>query len=131
MEHRLRLPPERRCDLLAVLADERPMLPLLRQLRESGFRVDVACDLGSAQKVFFAAGGHDCIVIGPDVAPGIADAVVGSLRDVDPLLPAVTFGRVLTRAVKSCRTTSVHFHPGSRAGHGALLRFLHGLPDKR
>src|SRR5262249_54297301 len=34
---RLRLPPERRFDLLALLADERPMQALLRQLRESGF----------------------------------------------------------------------------------------------
>jgi hypothetical protein len=126
----LRLPPEKRCDLLALLADERPMQALLRSLREGGFHIDVACDLGSARQVFFAAGGHDCIVIGPDVAPGIADAVVGSLREVDPELPAVTYGRELGKT-KQARTATLHLHPGSRAGAGALLRFLHELPEKR
>lgn len=106
------------------------MQALLRSLREGGFHIDVACDLGSARQVFFAAGGHDCIVIGPDVAPGIADAVVGSLREVDPDLPAVTYGRELGKT-KQARTATLHLHPGSRAGAGALLRFLHELPEKR
>lgn len=110
------------------------MQALLRSLREAGFHIDVACDLGSARQVFFAAGGHDCIVIGPDVAPGIADAVVSSLREVDAALPAVTYGRELGREAgkaKQARTTTLHLHPGSRAGTGALLRFLHELPEKR
>jgi len=93
----LRLPPERRLDLLAVLADERPMQALLEQLREAGFGVDVARDLAAARQVFFGAGGHDCVLVGPDVAPGIAGAVVDSLRTVDPELPAVTFGPALAR----------------------------------
>jgi hypothetical protein len=125
----LRLPPERRFDLLAVLADERPMQALLRQLRESGFGIDVASDLAAARQVFFSAGGHHGVLIGPDVAPGIAGAVVVSLREVDPALPAVTFGPALGADAPRSRTAQLVFHPSSRAGLGALLRFLRELPE--
>jgi hypothetical protein len=127
--HTLRLPPERRLELLAVLADERPMQVLLAELRAGGFGVDVAHDLAGARQLFFGAGGHDCLLIGPDVSPGVANAVVASLREVDPELPAVTFGPVLPRAAGR-RTAAVKLHPSSRAGVGALLRCLRDLPER-
>jgi hypothetical protein len=130
MHEHLRLPPERRLDLLAVLGDERPMQTLLLQLRAHGFGVDVARDLATARSLFFGAGGHHCLVVGPDVPPGIAGAIVESLRDVDAELPAVTFGPALARVAANSRTTAVGFHPGSRAGAVALLRFLRGLPER-
>ena len=126
----MRLPPERRFDLLAVLADERPMRSLLQQLRRAGFGVDVARDLEGARQLFFGAGGHHCVLLGPDVAPGVAVAVVDSLRVVDTELPAVTFGPALQRLAQASRTTALSFHPSSRAGLGALLRFLRELPER-
>jgi hypothetical protein len=126
----LRLPPERRLDLLAVLADDRPMQTLLGQLRAHGFGVDIARDLGSARSLFFGSGGHHCLVVGPDVAPGLAGAIVESLREVDPELPMLTFATAPGRTVANSRTTAVGFHPGSRAGAVALLRFLRGLPER-
>ena len=126
----MRLPPDRRLDLLAVLADERPMKGLLGQLQQSGFVVDVARDLPAARTVFVASGGHLCVLVGPDVAPGLADAIVDSLREVDPELPAVRFGPRHQRDEAEPKTASLSFHPSSRAGMGAFLRFLRNLPER-
>lgn len=126
----MRLPPDRRLDLLAVLGDTRPMQSLLGQLSDHGFAVDTANDLAAAQKAFFGSGGHHCLVVGPDVAPGLAGAIVSSLREVDPELPALTYGPDLPDKAQESRTTSVSFHPGSRAGAVALIRFLRGLPER-
>lgn len=116
--------------MLAVLGDNRPMQALIGHLQESGFGVDIAHDLAAARSMFFGSGGHHFIMVGPDVAPGLAGAIVHSLREVDPELPAITFGPSLERVATPSRTTAVGFHPGSRAGKGALLRFLRELPER-
>lgn len=105
------------------------MQSLLGHLQRNGFTVDVARDLAAARRMFFGSGGHRFVLVGPDVAPGLAGAIVHSLRAVDPELPAITFGPAVDRGTPSTRTTTVGFHPGSRAGAGALLRFLHDLPE--
>ena len=124
------LPPERRFDLLAVLGDERPMQSLLSTLSEQGFTIDVAKDAKSARDVFFSSGGHHCVVFGPDVTPGVAHAIARSLREVDPALPALSFGPKVEAEGQESRTESLRLHPGSRAGQGALLRFLRELPER-
>ena len=106
------------------------MQSLLSQLEDHGFAIDIARDLAAAQRAFFGSGGHHCIVVGPDVAPGLAGAVVDSLREVDPELAALTYGPELVRDDAKSRTTAVGFHPGSRAGAVALIRFLRGLPER-
>jgi len=106
------------------------MQAMIEQLRAAGFGVDTARSLAAARQVFFGAGGHDCLLVAPDVAPGIAGAVVGSLREVDPGLPAVSFGPPLPRDTALARTAALGFHPSSRAGVGALLRFLRELPER-
>ena len=126
----MRLPPDRRLDLLALLGDERPMQALIAGLRTAGFSVDTATSLGDAHKAFFGCGGHHCLMIGPDVPVVTASSVLGSLREVDPDLPAVTFGREVQCAVAPSRTSRLGFHPGSRAGIGALLRFLRTMPER-
>ncbi len=104
------------------------MQALLRQLHEEGIAVDVAHSLADARQLFFGAGGHDCIVVAPDVRPGLASQVLQCLRMVDPELPTATFGPDLRRAEAPTRTAMLAaFHPSSRAGQGALLRFLRGL----
>jgi hypothetical protein len=121
-------PSDRRLDVLTLLGDPLPMQGLLRQLADAGIGVDVAKGLAEARQLFFGAGGHDCLVVGPDVRPALASKVLQSLRLVDPDLPTATFGPDLNREKAPTRTAMLAaFHPGSRAGAGALLRFLRGL----
>ena len=115
-------------EILALLGDPRPMQALLNNLRKANIAVDVATSLKDARRVFFGAGGHDCLVLAPDVGPGLARKVMGSLRAVDPELAAATFGPGYRGNDNRSRTAVLAgFHPSSRAGTGALLRFLAGL----
>lgn len=111
-------------DLLALVGDANSMDTLVGELRRGGYRVDLARNLGEARTAFLAAGGHDCVLVAPDVAPGTALAVLMSLRIVDPRLRAATFGPRLPREGHRPHARRLSFHPGSRAGLGALLRFL-------
>jgi hypothetical protein len=121
-------PIERQPGVLALLADPTPMQALLGHLRALQIQVDVARELRDACRLFFGAGGHDCLVIAPDVPPGLAARVAASLRTVDPELATATFGPDLRRPQAPARTAVLTaFHPSSRAGQGALLRFLRGL----
>lgn len=104
------------------------MQPLVLQLRSQGICVDIAHDLASARCLFFGAGGHDCLVVAHDVQPGLAQRVLRSLRTVDPQLPTATFGPDLRHKASPVRSAMLAgFHPSSRAGVGALLRFLRKL----
>jgi len=124
----LSTPTERPIGVLTLFDDPAPIQPLLQELRSQGICVDVARDLGDARALFFGAGGHDCLVVAHDVRPGLATRVLQSLRTVDPDLPMATFGPDLRRGESSTRTAMLAgFHPGSRAGAGALLRFLRAI----
>jgi hypothetical protein len=127
----VRLPPASRLDLLALCINAQPLQPMMDQLAGLGIQVDVAHSAQDAMQSFFHSGGHQCLVLGPDVAPGVAAHVVRALRAVDPELPTVDFGPNAAAnqpASRSCRLGA--FHPSSRAGVGALLRFLHNLPER-
>jgi hypothetical protein len=119
---------ERQPAVLALLNDRRPMQSLLQQLQGLGHQVDTADDLAGCRAAFFGSGGHDCLVVGPDVAPGLTQQVLRSLRAIDPALALATFAPrpAATRALAPAATLG-QFHPGSRAGAGALLRFLKAL----
>lgn len=104
------------------------MQVLLQHLHSLGMEVDVANDLAAARTLFFGAGGHDCLVVAPDVQPGLARRVLHSLRTVDPLLASATFGPELDCAGAPARSARLAgYHPSSRAGTGALLRFLNAV----
>ncbi|MFK7741624.1 MAG: hypothetical protein AB8H80_14995 [Planctomycetota bacterium] len=120
-------PEDHRVGVLALCGDPKPMHTLLDHLRQLGYSVDTAGDLQDARTSFFGAGGHDCLVVGPDVQPGLAQRVVSSLKRVDPHIAVATFGPTvgLRAPLRSARLASLH--PSSRAGQGALLRFLRGL----
>lgn len=121
--------PDDRClGVLLLLADPTPMRDLQRLLHAEGLRVDAVLDLAAARTAFFGAGGHDCLVVGPGVRPGLANRVVASLRTVDPGLALASFGPRLGSPPATRRTAMLaSYHPGSRAGQGALLRFLRTL----
>lgn len=118
---------ERNYGVLLLMGDPKPMGALLATLRDEGVQVDTASDLAAARATFFGAGGHDCLVVGPDVRPGLAQKVASSLGTIDPSLAMVTFGPELQDARTSRTARLGGFHPGSRAGQGALLRFLRTL----
>jgi len=123
---------DRPLGVLALLDDPAPMQSLVLRLRSQGFLVDVAHDLAAARTLFFGAGGHDCLVVGPDVRPSLAVRVLRALRSVDPELPTATFGPDLQIARTPIRDAMLRaFHPGSRAGEGALLRFLQKLSPRQ
>ncbi len=114
--------------MLLLLDDPGPIQPLLQHLQRLGMRVDVAADVASARALFFGSGGHDCLVVGPDVPPGVAARVARSLRSLDPDLPMATFGPALGGASRPARDAVLAgFHPSSRAGTGALVRFLRAV----
>lgn len=125
------MPPDRRLDVLALCRNRRVLHGMLEQLRQGGFGVDVARTVAEARTAFFGAGGHHCLVVAPDVAPGIAGQVVHTLRAVDRDLPTATFGPRLDSGRTPSRMAMLSaFHPSSRAGVGALLRFLRELPER-
>lgn len=118
-------PNDRQPGVLLLLADPAPMQPLRDHLQLLGMHVDAVADLAGARSAFFGAGGHDCLVLGPGVRPGLVRQVIASLRAVDPALPMATFGPRLPEPEPSGRHARLAaFHPGSRAGAGALVRFL-------
>ncbi|MCB9877057.1 MAG: hypothetical protein H6835_05580 [Planctomycetes bacterium] len=126
----MRLPDDvpQQLGVLALCGDPQPMHALLVHLRQAGLQVDAVRNLADARSTFFGAGGHDCLVIGPDVAPGLASRVAASLASVDPALALATFGPKLGDSRAAARTARLGaFHPSSRAGQGALLRFLRSL----
>jgi len=103
------------------------MQSLLSALRSEGLSVDSVQDLSAARASFFSSGGHDCLVIGPDVRPALVQQVIRALGDIDPELAVATFGPDVNGrpAIRTARLRG--FHPSSRAGQGALLRFLRSL----
>ena len=103
------------------------MQALLATLRVEGLSVDTAQDLTAARASFFSSGGHDCLIIGPDVRPALVQQVVRAVDAIGPELAMATFGPDLNNrsAVRTARLRG--FHPSSRAGQGALLRFLRTL----
>lgn len=116
-------------EVLALIRADGLMAPLLAELRRAGLRIDVAADLATARTLFFGAGGHDCLLVAPDVVPAVAKQVLRSLRQVDPQLATASFCRALLGEESPLRTARLSaYHPGSRAAVGAMLRFLHGLP---
>ena len=117
----------RRIGVLALLADPKPMNALLDALRLEGVEVDVVDNLHTARSSFFGAGGHDCLIIAPDVRPGVAARVAWSLGQVAPELAMATFGPTLQNRSVVRTAKLAAFHPSSRAGQGALLRFLRSL----
>ena len=50
--------------------------------------------------------------------------VPGGLAEIDPSLSFATFGPQLPEAARARTARLGGYHPGSRAGQGALLRFL-------
>ncbi len=114
---------------------------LVECLQLEGYRIDFADCLEDARQTFFASGGHGVLVIGPDVSPGDALRTSRTLLAVDDSLAVATFVAPSQQAMNrtqrggpgqdtrpsSHRGLVTPHHPSSRAGQGALVRWLRAL----
>ena len=114
----------RNTGVLLLQDDPRPMQALKDALEREALEVDVVAGLADARASFYRAGGHGCLVVGPGVAPGLAQQVAAALRGLDPRLAVATFGPAMRHIGPTRVAHLAAFHPSSRAGQGALLRFL-------
>ncbi len=116
-------------ELLVLASDGPSAVNLSHGLANLGFAVDHATDLPSAQMKFLERGGHTVLLVAPDVGTGRARAAINALRCVDPDLQVIVFGEQILRDEKGSGLHRVKsFHPGSRAGIGAIQRIVHSLP---
>lgn len=115
-------------EVLVIARDERTVNTLCTALEQHGVAVDLACSAEQARALFLDRGGHQLLVIGPDVGQGMAWQVLRSLRSADPQLLAAAFGTESFRGNPPDGFTRIpDFHPSSRAGIGALLKILSRL----
>ncbi len=111
-------------DLLAATSRCATMESLQHALAEKGIRMDLAQDMESARQNFFDRGGHDLLVLGPDLTPKTAMQLIENLQALDPDLPIVIFGSDLLRHEEINGCTRLSYHPSSRAAVGALMKIL-------
>ncbi len=117
-------------EVLMLASDGPTAVKLGHGLEDLGFAVDHATDLPSAQKKFLERGGHTVLLVAPDIGTGRARATINALRSVDPDLQVIVFGEEILRDESGPGLHRVKsFHPGSRAGIGAIQRIVHGLPQ--
>ncbi|MCA8942555.1 MAG: hypothetical protein KDB80_08380 [Planctomycetes bacterium] len=120
--------PADRCpDLLVVCAEPRAGELLADGLARHDLAADIAQTLAEARAAFFRRGGHDAVIL-VDVPTSLAERAVHALRDLDPEVAIIAFGRDLVHAELPGTTTRLpELHPSSRAGIGAILRVLANL----
>ena len=115
-------------ELLVLATDGESTANLRRGLEDLGFVVDHATDLGGAQSKFLERGGHAALVVAPDVGSRRAKEAITALRNVDVDLSVIVFGEDILRDES---TPGLHriksFHPGSRAGIGAIQQIVCSL----
>ena len=116
-------PDQRRPELLVLYGDPNSIVRLRELLEDQGAQLDAAKDLAEMRAAFFSRGGHDVLILTPDLPVQIAERAARALRDLDRDVAIVAFGRELTRAkLPESATRLPEFHPTSRAGIGAILR---------
>ncbi len=114
-------------DLLALSGLGNGFAGLVSELSARGLRVDQVNTLEELRMAFFQRGGHEFLILAPELSPNIACAAVNTLRAVDPGLPLIVFGESLSRQNWSAPVTRLSsYHPSSRAGLGAVLRTILG-----
>lgn len=117
---------KRRPELLALCREESSVQRLCQELCAKGLQVDLAMTLQELRSAFFRRGGHEFLILSPDLSPRMACAAVKTLRAVNPELALIVFGVALTRRDWARPVTRLPaYHPSSRAGLGAVLRTVY------
>ena len=115
-------------ELLVVAAAELTMAALIEALDEHGVRADLVHALHEARNTFLARGGHQLLVLAPDLPPASARQISASLKRVDPSLSVVAFGEPGSPGPNEPGSPRrILYHPSSRAAVGAVLKALHDL----
>lgn len=111
-------------EILTIQSRSADWPQLAAELEQRRCTVDTVESFAEACEMFFVRGGHDLVVVGPDVPPSIARDCVRGLHTVDPNLPFIVFGDLALRGISV--DGQLHrlrdFHPASRAGVVAVWR---------
>ncbi|MHC5065466.1 MAG: hypothetical protein ACYTG5_15980 [Planctomycetota bacterium] len=119
--------PKAKHELLALCGVESRVGGLVSELSARGLRVDQVRSLEELRMACFQRGGHEYLILAPELSPNLACAAVETLRAIDPGLPLIVFGESLARQKWTAPVTRLSsYHPSSRAGLGAVLRTILG-----
>ena len=119
---------EHRVEILVFAGEATGAAPLVEGLEAQGYGVDLVTSVQQAQGIFLERGGHALLVVSPDVGTGQALQVIEKLRSVDDGLPIILFGDDVLRDTKLLNVHRIRsFHPGSRAGIGAIQKVICNL----
>lgn len=111
-------------DLLVLSIDPARVTGLSAALADAGVRVDRVASMAESHARFFECGGHDALLVTPEVPAGLSAEVARNLRCLDADLLVMVFGAAQLREPALRRVARLHYHPGSRAGIGAVLKLL-------
>jgi hypothetical protein len=117
-------PEASRVDVLALVGAATVVAGMLPILKSAGVNVDVVTTLRDGLRAFVACGGHQVLVLGPDLRPSLATQAVTQLRSVDPELLVVAYGEIGRDGADARMRRIPGFAPSSRAGAGALLKVI-------
>lgn len=115
-------------EVLALQGRDASLTRLAEALRDRGIHVDLVATLTELRHAFFQRGGHDALLIGPDVAAGAARRAIDCLTEVDDGVRVLAFGQRTARLHRQAEVIAT-FHPSSRAALGAVLRLLPASPS--
>jgi hypothetical protein len=116
--------PTGRGEVLVLEARSAVLAPLVRALRRRGLEVERVDGLAALRAAFARAGGHDALVIAPDVPLTLAREAIATLRAVDPRLVVVTFDGGDGAAVPESDLHLAGLHPAAPVACGAIVRAM-------
>ena len=97
------------------------MHALSNALASRGMHVDLVRDLAEMRLAFFQRGGHDALLIGPDVPAALAHSAASSLVALDARIRVLSFA-TLDGDRPAGHVRSIQLHPSSRAALFTVLR---------
>jgi hypothetical protein len=113
-----------RADVIALTGTMGRLDSLLRGLARRGVGVDRVDGLADLLACFERAGGHDALILAPDLPQMLVGRAVASLSAIANDLLVVSFAHPLPQVPRS-RLVSLHaLHPASPLAVGAVLRAL-------
>lgn len=113
-----------RAEVLVLQTHGRVLAPLIHGLRQRGIHVDLAAGLTDLRDKFLRAGGHDALILSPDLPRMLCARAVATVTAVDPRLLVVTFTEE-GAALPARRPLRLHcLHPASPLACGAVVRAL-------
>lgn len=111
-------------EILALQGVGSTLAALLAALQRHGVNVDRADSLADLQGCFLRAGGHQALILAPDVPQIMASRAVASLASIDPRLLIVSFAHPLPEVPRPRVLHLGSLHPAAPVACGAIVRAL-------